>query len=228
MAEPPRDYHHYVIRDGRLVGEFEAMYRHSDAVPWHQDQQDEWIDVRLTTEMLREFRPFDEIHDCGCGLGYYLRLMRDRLGTTDCVAFGYDISPTACEQAGRLFPGFNFRTLNLSQPPTQPADGTGRSQGCPRRLFIIRGTLWYVFPAIANVVAGLRNLMSAGDLLLVVQKFPPLEAPFVSKEIFPDHHAVIDRFQSNFVPVRHLWYQDTLKTANDNWFIGLFRPRQSE
>lgn len=107
MAEPSRDYHHYVIRDSRLVGEFEAMYRHS-AVPWHQDQQDEWIDVRLTTEMLRDLRPFDEIHDCGSGLGYYLCLMRDRLGTTDCVSFGYDISPTACEQASRLFPASIF------------------------------------------------------------------------------------------------------------------------
>ncbi len=152
--------------------------------------------------------------------------MNGRLGTTDCVAFGYDISPPAFEQANRLFLGFNFRTLDLTQPPAQHADGKG--QGDSRILFIFRGTVWYVFPAIANVVAVIRNLMSAGVQLLVVRNFPPLDAPFVGKEIRPDYHVMIDRFQSHFVPVRHLRYQDTLKTANDIWFAGLFRMRQSE
>lgn len=46
------DYHDYVFRDGKLVGEFEDMYKNSSKVPWHQDEQANWIDVRLTREIL--------------------------------------------------------------------------------------------------------------------------------------------------------------------------------
>lgn len=225
MAEYSRDYHDYVIRDGKLICEFEAMYSNSDGVPWHQDEQENWIDVRLTIEMLRDLEPFDEIHDLGCGLGYYLALMRKSLGSKNCRSFGYDISATACDKARTLFPSFSFRTLDLTLVPEAPA-ATSPLRSAARRLFIIRGTLWYVFPKLVNVVNMIRSLMSADDQLLVVQNFPPLERAFVGKDVIPDHSALIQYFSTCFLPVRHLWYQDTLKTANDNWFIGLFSPGQ--
>jgi SAM-dependent methyltransferase len=218
-----KDYHDYVFRNGRLVGEFESMYRHSEGVPWHQDEQANWVDVRLTVEMLRDLGKFQEIHDLGCGLGYYLELARNGLGSADCRAFGYDISPTACEKARALFPTFTFDTLDLTVESEAPP---ARLRSASPRLFIIRGTLWYVFPKLANVVNVIRNLMADCDQLLVVQNFPPLDQPFIGKEVLPNHHALLEHFSRRFRPVRHVWYQDTLKTANDNWFIGLFSPEQ--
>jgi|TARA_B100000315_G_scaffold178802_1_gene167474 hypothetical protein len=35
------DYHDYVIKDGRLIGEFEQMYKNSRDIPWHQDRQED-------------------------------------------------------------------------------------------------------------------------------------------------------------------------------------------
>ena len=55
------------------MAEFEEMYRNSSAMPWFQDEQGNWIDVRLTKEMLRDLGKFDEIHDFGCGTGYLTR-----------------------------------------------------------------------------------------------------------------------------------------------------------
>ncbi len=224
MTEHSADYHDYVFRDGNLVGDFESMYRYSSAVPWHQDEQANWVDVRLTMEMLRDLGPFAEIHDLGCGLGYYLSLLRNRVGAVECAAFGYDISATACEKASALFPAFQFRTLDLTQSASgEPAHAAARPSG--RRLFVIRGTLWYVFPQLAQVVRTARRMTTGGDTLLVVQNFPPIDKPFVGKDVIPDQAALIRHFSEAFVPVRHLWYQDALKTANDNWFIGLFSPR---
>ena len=40
MKEVSKDYHDYVFRDGKLVGEFEAIYQNSEGVPWHQDEQE--------------------------------------------------------------------------------------------------------------------------------------------------------------------------------------------
>jgi hypothetical protein len=144
--------------------------------------------------------------------------LRQHLGATQCRAFGYDVSPTACTKAAELFPQFSFTTLDLTAAATRVT----APDSAARRLFAIRGTLWYVFPKLANVVDVIRSMMGASDRLLVVQNFPPLDRPFVGKDVIPDHHALIGHFSRRFTPVRHLWYQDTVKTANDNWFIGLF------
>ena len=48
------DYHDYVFRNGQLVGEFEEMYRNSSSTPWNQDKQEEWIDIKLTLQILKD------------------------------------------------------------------------------------------------------------------------------------------------------------------------------
>jgi len=224
MNEHSKDYHDYVIRDGRLIGEFEAMYRHSEGVPWHQDEQRDWLDVRLTIEMMRDIEPFAEIHDLSCGLGYYLDLMLKAAGTRDARGVGYDISPTACEKARALFPRYEFHPFDMTEP--REAELMKAHAVRPaRRLFVNRGTLWYVFPKLAAVVETTRAMMEPADLLLIAHNWPPLDKPFVGKEVLPDHHALLRYFAPHFAPVRSAWYQDTIKTANDNWFIGLFSPR---
>ena len=86
------DYHDYVFRDGKLVGEFEEMYRNSATTPWHQDEQDNWIDVRLTKEMLRDLGRFDAIYDFGCGTGHFFDLMVKHSLSTNGKSYGYDVS----------------------------------------------------------------------------------------------------------------------------------------
>lgn len=90
---------------------------------------------------------------------------------------------------------------------------------------MIRGTLWYVFPKIENVVSNIRKMMSTNSSLLVVQNFPPLDKPFIGKDIIPDHLALISHFSQHFVLDRHIWYEDKSRFANDNWFIGLFSTK---
>jgi hypothetical protein len=62
-------------------------------------------------------------------------------------------------------------------------------------------------------------------MLLVVQNFPPLASSFIGKDVLPNHHALMSHFSLAFLPVRHIWYEDSIKSANDNWFIGLFDTR---
>jgi len=102
VAKPSADYHDYVFRDGKLIGDFEGMYRHSTGTPWHQDEQENWIDVRLTCQMLQDLGLFDEVHDLGCGLRDYLASMRKQLGTETCTCFGYDISASLSQSAAEI------------------------------------------------------------------------------------------------------------------------------
>lgn len=217
--EPSKDYHDYVFKNGKLIGDFEGMYRHSDGVPWHQNKQAQWIDVRLTKELLKDLKPFDEIHDYGCGLGYYLDLIHKILGGRRTKCRGYDISPLACRRAKRLFPKHIFRTLNLMAPTKKNCPSQGK-----KRLFVLRGTLWYVFPRLGTVINNLRRRMCSTDKLIVIQNFPPLEANFIGKKIIPNPQAIIRHFGKKFCCIRSLWFQDYQRASNDNWFLGLFSP----
>jgi SAM-dependent methyltransferase len=203
MTSPSSDYHDYVFRDGRLVGEFEAMYRHSTVVPWHQDEQRNWMDVRMTLELLRDLRPFSELHDFGCGLGYYLSILQDAVAPQASRCVGYDIAASACEKARELFPRWEFRQLDLTQAGAVTADLVPK--GPENRLFIIRGTLWYVFPHLNRVVENLAAAQGPQDHLLVVQNFPPLDKPFIGKDVLPDHHSLVRHFSSHFALRRHVW-----------------------
>jgi spore coat polysaccharide biosynthesis protein SpsF len=218
------DYHDYVFRDGELVGEFEEMYRNSATTPWHQDEQEEWIDIRLTIEMLQDLGQFNEIHDFGCGTGHYLELISKHSLEPEGKKFGYDVSETACKKASSLFPLSKFSVLDLTQPTTNSQQTTTYNEQAIR-LFVIRGTLWYVFPKLATVVKNISNRMRPPDRLLVVQNFPPLQSSFVGKDVLPDHLALLTQFSPHFVPNRHIWYEDRMKDSNDNWFIGLFSPK---
>ncbi|MGD9622973.1 MAG: trans-aconitate 2-methyltransferase [Mycolicibacterium sp.] len=218
------DYHDYVFRDGKLVGEFEAMYQNSAIVPWHQDEQGNWMDVRLTREILRELgSKFDEIHDLGCGTGNYLDLIAREFLSPGGENFGYDISATACKRAAESFPGNHFSVLDLTKEITDSNAHIRTARQLPSRLFMIRGTLWYVFPALAEVISNIARLMTGSDKLLVVQNFPPLDSQFIGKEAIPNQLALIEHFSCRFVLDSHIWYEKRLGSSNDNWFIGIFR-----
>lgn len=97
------DYHDYVFRDGHLVGQFEETYQNSSTTPWHQDEQENLMDVRLTVELISDLDKFDEIHDFGWGMGHYLEIMSTGRLVADGKSFSYDISETACRKVASIF-----------------------------------------------------------------------------------------------------------------------------
>lgn len=115
------DYHDYAFRESKLVGEFEEMYLNSVITPWHQVEQENWIDVRLTKEMLLDFGRFEGIHDFGCGRGHLRNLITKDSLTNNGNRYGYEVSATASEKAAS-----SFSVLDLTQRTTcAPFHDTG-------------------------------------------------------------------------------------------------------
>lgn len=218
------DYHDFVIKDGRLVAEFEQMYVKSRDIPWHQDEQEDWLDVRLTIQLLEEYAPFDYICDFGCGLGYFLDILKKKVGTPECKLIGYDISPTALQKAKDFFPYINFHEMDLTEDSGHREKNWKEGK---KRLFTLRGTLWYVFPNMEDVVRNIGTMTLEGDFLLVSQNFPPLESNFVGKETIPNPEVICTWFQKYFNPLKTIWLEDRVRMVkgNDNWFIGVFLRR---
>jgi SAM-dependent methyltransferase len=223
-SNPSKDYHDYVFKGGRLVGQFDAMYRHSSDVPWHQNDQSTWLDVKLGMELLREYGPFTRIHDFGCGLGYFLDLLGAAVGMPDCLLTGSDVSPTACAKASQLFPRAKFNVQDL-MTPSAPTQINAAENVHDKPLFSLRTTLWYVFPEIENVVANIAAEMRRDDLLLVVQNFPPLNSNFIGKDVIPNPDSLVQWFGASFRSTRSIWIEDRESCGNDNWFVGLFRKQ---
>lgn len=140
------------------MGEFEEMYRNSAVTSCRQDEQENWIDVRLAKEMILALGQFDGIHDSASGAGHYPDLIAKHGLVTNGGGCGTDVSATGCEKAIGILSSSIFSVLDLTEQglasDSKRQTANGKQLG---RLFIIRGTLWYVFPKVISVVENISN-----------------------------------------------------------------------
>lgn len=179
------DYHDYVFRDGKLVGDFDNMYRHAKGVPWDQDQRCNHWYAETGMLMLKEYAPYETILEIGCGLGYIAAKLKG-LGSNSVDAC--DVSAEAIERACRLQPGINFYVDDI----TLDSFRSLREYD----LVVIRDVFWYVFPEMETVV---RNISACGKqrgFLYLSQSFPALHTSFVGKEVIPSPDALLGYFQN--------------------------------
>jgi SAM-dependent methyltransferase len=220
------DYHDFVIKDGKLVGEFDQMYRKSKECPWHQDEQASWLDIHILLSLLEKYGPYRGLYDLGCGLGYVLDMAaKHAAGDLGYVAevIGYDIFEAACCNARKQFPALRFYPWDMTGIVTPPniSDIKGN------RLFLVRGVLWYVFSKLDKVKANIINMTRPGDLLLISQNFPPDGTSFLGQEVIPNPETIVSLFSDFFDPIESV----ELKTHREkgfghNWFMVLLERKQ--
>lgn len=104
-------YQDYVIKDGKLVGKFEEMYKRF-ADPWEQAALGYNINSYSKYVAIQNIRRLDikSVVEFGCGLGYYTSLLRQDTGA---AVKGVDISKTAVEKARELWKDLDFSVDNV-------------------------------------------------------------------------------------------------------------------
>ncbi|HPO90724.1 MAG TPA: class I SAM-dependent methyltransferase [Victivallales bacterium] len=207
------DYHDYVFKNGKLVGDFEGMYRYSAVTPWHQDRTaNEWY-TEIAIVMLKEKAPYNKILEIGCGLGYFAKKLK-RMGK-DIDAF--DISATAIKKAKTLHKGIHFYIDDITKKSFNPL----------RRydLVVAKDIFWYVFPELEDVFANIKKCIKPKKFLFVSQSFPALNTNFVGKDIISDPETLIDLLVKkigiepiNAIFVRRFMYKADGPTLH---FLGL-------
>ena len=186
------DYHDYVFRDGKLVGDFDNMYRYSKEVPWHQDRTcDEWT-TEVGLLMIKDLAPYDTILEVGCGIGYVAAKLKQFLGRTGGSVDALDLSPEAIRTAKIVHPGINFYVANLADPSFHPERQYD--------LVVVKEVFWYVCDNMSTVVSNLDRCVGPNGLLYIGQFFPELGSDFVGKDIIPTPQAMMDYFP-NYKPV---------------------------
>jgi SAM-dependent methyltransferase len=136
MTLPGLRYQDFVIKDGKLVGDFEGLYENFED-PWDQSKADHRGDTRrqialMWMHRLRGSCGVSRVIELGCGFGH----LTDKLRQAGFSAVGADISKTAVAKA---------REMNSSSVFIQAAisDFAALSAFSPD-VFLMAEITWYV------------------------------------------------------------------------------------
>lgn len=107
MTKYPR-YQDYVIKDGKLVGEFEQMYRDFND-PWEQSTREQGAFEKLVALEIIRRQGFRRVVELGCGFGDYTVKLQQVTGNI----LGIDVSKTAIQKARLRHPDVDFVAADI-------------------------------------------------------------------------------------------------------------------
>lgn len=179
-----RDYHDYVIKDGRLVGRFEDMYREVEGVPWHQDETAFNISSNIDLLIINSWKKklgINSLIEIGAGLGYFTNRIKTETDIKSVV--GADISSTAIQSAKQRFSrkGLDFIVLDM----------TDAQLDCSARFDIVmqKEVLWYVLDDLEVFFNNMQKL--SNRYMYISQCFPGADE-YLGKETFPNAKSLLD------------------------------------
>lgn len=202
------DYHDYFIKDGRLIGKFEEMYKYSHKTPWAQDKSSYGVISDVDIAILRQ-NVYSEVCDIGCGLGYFTdRLYRQlRFRKKKARVTGIDISSTAVKKAARLYPKINFIKGDLIK----------KAPGCGAKfsLVVIKEMMWCVFHNLDRFLKNSIDMIEEGGFLYVTQSFPELKE-WVGNDLIGSPQALESILQRYTIPVQCCidWHTDKYRNGH--------------
>lgn len=182
-----KDYHDYVIKEGKLVGKFEEMYKNCED-PWFQSIRNEENDIRFMISMLKKKYP--KILELGCGLGYISNEL-SKFGDV----IGVDISKTAIEKASKLYPKIKFEVCDLVTGIDSRAKASNQEKF---DLIVLSGTLWYIVEYVDKIFQDIDAHLTLNGEFILDLPFPPLDENFYGKSTFPDEQSLIEHVKRFF------------------------------
>jgi SAM-dependent methyltransferase len=218
MGQDFNDYHKYVIRDGRHVGDYETMWRECPD-PWRIEELGVRLDMSAALLLLGRIPAVENVLDGGAGSGLFTleaaRRLKEKFPSFSLVVS--DISPTALAKAEtRLreaslgldlhFQPFDLRLLGSPKCPWP--------DNC-FDLVILAQILWGVAENLETLFHSLSRKLAPGGHLLMSQHFfqPGLQKYAADKITGPEKLVELAR-KAGF-ELRHTLETDRL--ANHHW-----------
>lgn len=159
-----KDYHDYVIKNGKFIGAFEEMYQNV-ADPWHHGQaRDISYDMALyLIDRFKICREKGRILDIGCGKGAFTYRIKKQCPLAEILAI--DISPTAVKKAKSAYgkKGIIFKTMDISKEY--------RNIKRKFNLIVLSNIMWYILPDFKKIMNYLKNKLTIDGYLLIRQTF---------------------------------------------------------
>lgn len=191
------DYHDYVIKDGKFIGDFENMYQ-ACSDPWPETIEDFEANpvTRYTVTILRKIG-CKRLFTAGSGKGLHAHWLMTKVPGLEVE--GCEISPTAVDYSNAHYPAIKVHCADLREVIKQRLDFD---------VILCREILWYILPFWSEIVGDLKRLHKGKYIILelscydkqsygleyfdgpedIVNKFP-----FQIKEILRHHRTPYQR-----------------------------------
>ncbi len=190
-------YHDYVIKDGKLIGQFEEMYQKFDD-PWMQSDQPNQYSRTMAIMNIKRYK-ISSLIEVGCGLGYYANRIHQETGI---IPYSIDISPTAIEKAKTLFPQLNFHVDTLANLHALPNKS---SYDC----ILLADVTWYI----------LEQLKDINDMLLTHFKGKYLINNFVTykgTQLYGKEYFTTTKEYIDYMPFKFIGYGEATTIDDHN------------
>lgn len=203
-------YQDYVIQGGRLVGEFEEMYRDFDD-PWHQNDNSSFTsDKALGLYLLSRLRHRHNVKralELGCGFGNYAA----RIAETGLQTTGVDISRTAVEKAASRHPQLDFRMGALSDHQI--------IREINPDVIVMSEVTWYILPQLKDFIDFLKRDLPDTYLFHTLHTYLPGVQNY-GADFFTNLAEIKSFFGMTYLESGEIFYQGGIRT----WFLGSWRP----
>lgn len=174
-----------MIRDGRLVGEFEEMYRDFDD-PWHQTTRERYASekaaaLNLLARLGAEFGA-RRVVELGSGLGHFTA----KIAGAGFDVTGLDVSETAVGKARTAHPGLTFEVARFNQ--------FDRLLALRPDVIVMSEITWYVLDDLAAFVAFIRKELPGCFLLHLLMTYPEGTQQY-GREFFTNLDGILRFFE---------------------------------
>lgn len=182
-------YQDYVFKDGRVIGEFEEMYR-DFANPWNQLQVERYASDKAVLlnllSRLKEAFGIKTVMDLGCGLGHFTQRIQE-LGVR---AIGVDLSTTAVDAASARFPDPTFIAADVLDQE--------RILDVRPDAIVMTEITWYILDKLPAFLAMLRTRLPDAFILHSLTIYRP-EEQRVGRDYFTNSEEVRRYFDMHYL-----------------------------
>ncbi|NCI49057.1 class I SAM-dependent methyltransferase [Sediminibacterium roseum] len=206
-------YQDYVIKDGRLVGRFEEMYRdHTD--PWHQSSREIFssekaVGINLIQRLQRNMY-IQKAVELGCGFGEYTA----RIARTGLQTHGLDISETAIAKARERHAGMlSTGRLNFSVARFDDFDFLASYKP---DIIVMPEITWYVLDDLAGFIQFLKEKLPDTFLLHMLMTYE-LGVQAYGKNYFTNLEEILLFFNMKYLESGKV---NLITGGSRTWFLG--------
>lgn len=198
-------YQDYVIKDGKLVGEFEEMYRDFDD-PWEQTTREEWASEKAAALNLIQRLKAKKVIELGCGLGHYTKKI-ENLGVE---TMGIDVSRTAIEKAKSYYPACSFVVGDI-------LDFSIYRDFRPD-VIVMAEITWYVLDKLDRFIEFLKTEMPNAYLIHLLTTYPDGVQQY-GRDKFTNLQQIMTYFGAQYMEWGEISYPE-MEGCKRTYFLG--------
>lgn len=201
-------YQDYVIKDGKLVGEFEEMYQDFED-PWEQTTREKWASEKAVAINLIQKFNCQRVIELGCGLGHYT----NKISKLSIDVLGVDISKTAIDKAKSNYPNCNFIVGDILDYDIY--------KNYNPDVIVMAEITWYVLDKLDEFISFLKKEMPNVFLIHLLTTYPYGVQQY-GKNKFTNLQQIMSYFGANYLEWGEISYPE-MDGCKRTYFLGKWK-----